>query len=61
MSDLHSTDKHDHRYLLTAMGGLGELSLEEIDVGFEAISWLHFDGEVVATPLGFLVSSILCE
>ena len=48
--------------LLIAIGDLGELTLEEINVGFEAIFWPHFDGKkVVATLLGFLASSILCE
>ena len=38
------------------------MALEEIDVGFEAIFWSHFDGkEVVDTSLGFLSSIILCE
>ena len=36
--------------------------MEEIDIGFEAISWPHFDEEkVMATPLGLLASRILCE
>ena len=61
MRDLRPTNKHDRRYL-AAIEGLGELALEEINVGFDAISWPHFNGEeVVATPLGFLVSIILCE
>jgi len=36
------------------------LALEEVDIRFEVVSWPHFDGkEVVPTPFGFLVSSIL--
>ena len=61
MSDLQPADKSEHRYLLTTIGDLSELALEEIDVGFETISSPHFDGEVVTTPLGFLASSISCE
>ena len=62
MSDLQHTDKCERRYLLTIIGDSGELVLEEIDVGFEAIPWPHFDrDEVMTTPLGFLTSNILCE
>ena len=38
MSDMQSTDKRERKYLLIAIGDLGELAVEEIDVGFEAIS-----------------------
>jgi len=62
VSGLQPTDECVCRYFLTAIEDLGELILEEVDVGFEAISWPHFDGEeVMATPLRFLASSILCE
>ena len=62
MSDLQHTCKCERRYLLIIIGDFGELALEEIDVGFEAIPWPHFDGdEVMTTPLGFLTSDIFCE
>ena len=62
MSGLQPADECECRYFFTAIGDLGELVLKEVDVGFEAISWPHFDGdEVMTTPLGFLTSSILCE
>ena len=62
VSDLQPADKRERRYLLTSIGDLDELALEEIDVEFGAISWPLFDREeVVATPLGFLTSSILYE
>jgi len=36
--------------------------MEEIDIGLEAVSQPYPDGEeVMATPLGFLVSSVLHE
>ena len=38
VSDLQPTDKRERRYLFAAIGDHDELSLEEIDVGFEAIS-----------------------
>ena len=61
MSDLQAADKRERRYL-TAIGDFGKLALEELDVGFESIPRPHFGREgVVATPLGFLTSSILCE
>jgi len=40
VSDLQPIDKHKRRYLLTIIGNLGELALDEIDVGFEAIPGL---------------------
>jgi len=62
VSDLRSTDKGECRYLLTVVGDLGKLVLEEIDIELEAVSRPHPDGEeVVATPLGFLASYVLCE
>ena len=60
--DLQPADKCECCYLLTTVGDLGELALEEIDVGFEAISWPQLDREkLVTTPLGFLASGVLCE
>jgi len=39
-----------------------QLEMEEVNVGFEAISCPHFDGEeVMSTLLCFLTSSILCK
>jgi len=62
MGDPQPADECECRYFLTAIGNLGELVLKEVDVGFEAIFWPHFDGKkVMVTPLGFLASSILCE
>jgi len=62
VSDLQPADECECRYFLTLIGDLGELVLKEVNVGFKAISWPHFDVEkVMATPLGFLASNILCE
>ena len=62
MRNLQPADECACRYLLTTVGDLVELALEEIDVGFEAISRPYLDREkVVTTPLGFLQSGILCE
>ena len=59
--DLQPADECEFRCLLTTAGDLGELALKEIDVGFEVVSRPYLDGEeVVTTPLGFLVSGILC-
>jgi len=58
---MQSADEFGCRYFLTAIRDLGELVLKEVDVGFEAISYHHFNEEVMTTPLGFLVSSILCK
>jgi len=36
--------------------------VQEVEAVFVAISWPHFDGaKMVAAPLGFLASRILCE
>jgi len=62
VSDLQSANKRERRYFLTILETVVSWFWKKIDVGFEAISWPHFDGEeVVATPLDFLASSILCE
>ena len=41
VSHLQSADEHEYRYLLIKVGDLGELVLEEVDVGFEAVSRPH--------------------
>jgi len=62
VSDLQSANDRECRYLLTIVGDYGELVLKEVDVRLEVVSLPHPDGEkVVTTPLGFLVSGILCE
>ena len=62
VSDLQLADKRERIYLFIAIEDLGKLTLTEIDVVFEAISWPHFDiEELVATPFDSLASSILCE
>jgi len=62
VSDLQPADECEYKYFLIAIGDLGELVLQKIDVRFEASFWPHFDGEdVMAIPLGFLASNILCE
>ena len=62
MSGLQPADKRKYRYFLPVAGDFGKLALEEVDIRFEAISWPYFDREeVMATPLGFLASSILRE
>ena len=59
---MQSTDERKCRYLLITIGVLGKLVLEEIDVGVEAISRPHPEGEeMVTTSFGFLTSGVLCE
>jgi len=60
LSDLQSTDERERR-CLTTVGDLGELILEEVDVGLEAVFRSHPDEEEVVTTLGFLASGVLCE
>ena len=61
-SHLQSTEECECRYLLTTVGDLGEMVLEEVYVGLKVISRPYFYGEkVVTTPLGFLASGILCK
>jgi len=49
-------------YFLSAIRDFGKLVLEEVDIIFEAVFWSRSEREeVVATHLGFLASSILCE
>jgi len=61
VSDLHPADKRKCKHL-TTIGDLGKLALEEVDVGFEAISRPHPDREeMMTTPLGFLASDVLFE
>ena len=60
VSNLQPADECECIYFLTAIGDLGELVLKKVDVKFEAIFCSYFDREeVMATPLGFLASSIL--
>jgi len=45
VSDLQSVDERECRYLLTIVEDLGDLVLEEVDVGFEVVSRSHPDKE----------------
>ena len=62
ISDLQLVNKGECEYLLTTVRDFRQLTLEEVDVGFEAISESHIDGEkVMGATLGFLARGILCE
>ena len=62
VSDMQSTNECKCRYLLITVEDLDKMVLEEFDVRLEAVSRPHPDGEkVLTTPLGFMVSGILCE
>ena len=62
VSDMQSTNECKCRYLLITVEDLGKMVLEEVDVRLESVSRPHPDGEkVLTTPLGFMVSGILCE
>ena len=54
--NLQPADECKYRYILTAVENLGNLALEVVDVGLEAVILLHFDYEkVVVVPLGILM------
>ena len=42
-----TADECECRYLLTTVGEFGQLALEEVDVGLEAVSGPHLDKEEV--------------
>jgi len=48
---LQPIDESECRDILTITGDLGELALEEADVGFEVITLPYLDGEEVMTIL----------
>ena len=55
-------DECECGYLLTTVRDFVQLTLEEVDVGLEAVSGSHLDGkEVMAISLGFLARGVLCE
>jgi len=61
VSDLQPTDECECRYHLTTVGDFNQLALKE-DIGLEAVSRAHLDGEkVMATPLGFLARGVMCK
>ena len=61
MCDLQLADECECHYLLTTVEDIGELVLEEIDIGFETVSRSHLNREEVVTTLSFLASGVLCE
>jgi len=59
--DLQFVDERECRYIFTAVENLGKLALKVADIGLEAITLPHFDGE--GWWWFFLASrrSVLCE
>ena len=59
---MQSADEREFRYIFTAVGNLGKLALKVADVGLEAVTLPHFNGEkVVIILLGLSVGSVLSE
>ena len=60
--DLQLTDERECRDVHTIVGDLDQLTLEESDVGFGAITLPHLDGEeVMVILLGLPVRCVLGE
>ena len=55
-------DECECRYVLIAIGDVGQLALKVTDVRFEAITLSHCDGKkTVVVPLNFLARFVLDE
>ena len=62
MSNLQPADECECEHLLITIEDLGKLVLKEVDVGLQVIFRPHPNREeVMTTPLGFLMSGVLCE